>query len=55
MPGRLDGVALARMAHERRPDLVLAITSTATKVAKNDIPDDGRFVPKPYDEPTSRS
>ena len=49
MPGRLDGVALARIAYERRPDLVLVITSAATKVAKTDIPDDGRFVPKPYD------
>ena len=49
MPGRFDGVTLARMVHERRPDMVLVITSAATKVQAADIPDDGRFVPKPYD------
>ena len=49
MPGRLDGVALARMVHERRPDMVLVVTSAAAKLTRADIPDDGRFVPKPYD------
>ena len=48
MPGSVDGVALARMAHERRPDMVLVVTSAATKVRSIDLPDDGRFVPKPY-------
>ncbi|WP_174300556.1 response regulator [Caulobacter sp. S45] len=49
MPGRLDGVALARMVHERRPDMVLVLTSAAMRLSGADIPDDGRFVPKPYD------
>ncbi len=49
MPGRLDGVALARMVHERRPDMVLVVTSAAARLTHSDIPDDGRFVPKPYD------
>ena len=49
MPGRFDGVALARMAHERRPDMLLLITSGAVKLCGEDIPDDGRFIPKPYD------
>ena len=49
MPGRFDGVALARMVHERRPDMVLVVTSAATRLTNGDIPDDGRFVPKPYD------
>ncbi len=49
MPGRLDGVALARMVHERRPDMVLVVTSAASRLTHSDIPDDGRFVPKPYD------
>ena len=49
MPGRVDGVALARMVHERRPDVVLVVTSAAARLTRADIPDDGRFVPKPYD------
>ena len=49
MPGRYDGVALARMVHERRPDVVVVITSGAVKLGRDQIPDDGRFVPKPYD------
>ena len=49
MPGKFDGVALARMAHERRPDLLLLVTSGLVKVSREDIPAGGRFVPKPYD------
>ena len=49
MPGRYDGVALARMVHERRPDVVVVITSGAVKLGRDQIPDDGRFIPKPYD------
>ena len=49
MPGRYDGVALARMVHEQRPDVVVVITSGAVKLARDQIPDDGRFVSKPYD------
>ena len=49
MPGRFDGVELARMAHKRRPEMALVITSAATRLQEADIPDDGRFVPKPYD------
>ncbi len=49
MPGRLDGVALARVVRERRPDMKLVVTSAAAKLTRADIPDDGRFVPKPYD------
>ena len=49
MPGRYDGVALARMVHEQRPDVVVVITSGAVKLSRDQIPDHGRFVPKPYD------
>ena len=49
MPGRFDGVALARMVHERRPNVLLLITSGAVKLRADDLPDDGRFIPKPYD------
>lgn len=49
MPGRLDGLQLARRVHELRPDIQLILTSGQRPPASRDIPDDGRFVPKPYD------
>ena len=49
MPGRYDGVTLAHMVHARRPDVLLLITSGAVKVPGEEIPNDGRFIPKPYD------
>ena len=49
MPGKFDGVALARMVHERRPDMLIVVTSGVMKVQRDDIPEGGRFIPKPYD------
>ena len=48
MPGRFNGVQLARMVSERRPDVVVIVTSGAMKVQKSDLPEGGQFVPKPY-------
>lgn len=48
MPGRFDGVQLARMVHEDRPDVVILVTSGAIKVHTADLPEGGKFVPKPY-------
>src|SRR3712207_270502 len=48
MPGELDGVALARIVHDRRPDVRLVIASGRTRLEPQEIPDNGRFVPKPY-------
>jgi DNA-binding NtrC family response regulator len=48
MPGRFDGVELARMVHDRRSDIVIIVTSGAVKVRKDDLPEGGQFVPKPY-------
>jgi two-component system, response regulator PdtaR len=47
MPGR-DGLDLAREVHARWPSVLLVITSGQMKPAPSDIPDDGRFVAKPY-------
>ena len=47
MPGRFDGVQLARMVNERRPDVVVIVTSGAVKVRRTDLPEGGQFVPKP--------
>lgn len=48
MPGRFDGVELARMVYERRPDVVIIVTSGAVMVQREDLPERGQFVPKPY-------
>jgi two-component system, response regulator PdtaR len=48
MPGSLDGMDLARQVHARWPSVLLVITSGHVKPAQVDIPDDGRFVGKPY-------
>jgi two-component system, response regulator PdtaR len=49
MPGDMDGVDLAREVHRRWPHISLLITSGRERLADSEIPDDGRFVPKPYD------
>ncbi len=49
MPGRFDGLELARRVHKQRPDIQLIITSGRAPPARTDIPDDGRFIAKPYD------
>ena len=48
MPGSVDGVGLARLVHERWPELRIVITSGRAPPAGGDLPDDGRFVAKPY-------
>lgn len=48
MPGSLDGVQLARIVHDRRPDVRLVVASAHARLRAEDLPDNGRFVPKPY-------
>ncbi len=48
MPGSMDGIALATLVHKRWPDVRLLLTSGHRNVIEKDLPDDGRFVPKPY-------
>jgi len=48
MPGKLDGVDLARLVHEHWPNIRLVITSGGREPTKAEIPDDGRFIAKPY-------
>ncbi len=50
MPGAIDGLDLVRQVHERWPNVLLLVTSGGVTVANGDIPDDGRFVAKPYCE-----
>jgi two-component system, response regulator PdtaR len=48
MPGSLNGRELAREVHARRPHIRLVITSGRERPTRAEIPDDGRFVAKPY-------
>ena len=48
MPGALDGLALARQVHERWPDVRLLVASGRIRPSQDEIPDDGRFIAKPY-------
>ncbi|WP_206610362.1 response regulator [Croceibacterium ferulae] len=48
MPGRFNGVELARMVHDRRPDAVIIVTSGAVAVRRDDLPERSQFIPKPY-------
>jgi CheY-like chemotaxis protein len=49
MPGGFDGLELAHRVHAFRPDVRLILTSGRDAPKKCDIPDDGKFLPKPYD------
>lgn len=46
MPGVLDGMDLARLVHEQWPAIRLVVTSG--RALLEPVPDDGRFVAKPY-------
>jgi hypothetical protein len=42
------GMDLVRHVHERWPHVLLVIASGQLKPTRAEIPDDGRFVAKPY-------
>ena len=48
MPGALNGLDLARVVHARWPNVLLVITSGRARPSYAEIPDDSRFVGKPY-------
>jgi CheY-like chemotaxis protein len=48
MPGSMNGLELAALVHERWPNVRLLITSGHHEMTDAQLPDDGRFVPKPY-------
>ncbi|MBB5724728.1 CheY-like chemotaxis protein [Sphingomonas endophytica] len=48
MPGSMDGLKLAEVVHERWPGIRILLTSGDTRPSRADIPDDGRFLAKPY-------
>jgi CheY-like chemotaxis protein len=50
MPGSLDGCDLARIVEERWPWIRLVVTSGEAKLTSADVPDHGRFIPKPWSD-----
>jgi two-component system, response regulator PdtaR len=48
MPGAFDGMELARRVHDRWPHVQLVVTSGKIAPRPAEIPDDGRFLAKPY-------
>ena len=50
MPGSMDGLALARLVHQRWPHIRLLLTSGHHHLQSAVIPDDGQFVRKPWSD-----
>jgi CheY-like chemotaxis protein len=48
MPGSMDGLKLARAIRGRWPPIKIVATSGNVIVPLNDLPEGGRFLPKPY-------
>lgn len=48
MPGDMDGLELARRVHQLRPDVEIIVTSGKQRLKDSELPDDGTFLPKPY-------
>jgi DNA-binding NtrC family response regulator len=48
MPGSLDGVKLAHAVRGRWPPIKIIATSGHFKINSGDLPDGGKFIPKPY-------
>jgi CheY-like chemotaxis protein len=48
MPGSMDGLKLARAVRGRWPPIKIVATSGRVHVAQTDLPEGGRFLPKPY-------
>ena len=48
MPGSLDGYGLARLAHERWPQVKVLIVSGRRHPGPGDLPPGGAFIGKPY-------
>src|SRR5512140_1336118 len=48
MPGSMDGLKLARAVRGRWPPIKIIATSGHVHVGETDLPEGGRFLPKPY-------
>jgi CheY-like chemotaxis protein len=50
MPGSMDGLKLARAVRGRWPPIKIVATSGHLHVSETDLPEGGRFLPKPYSQ-----
>jgi CheY-like chemotaxis protein len=48
MPGSMDGLKLARAVRGRWPPIKIVATSGLSHIQEDDLPEGGRFLPKPY-------
>jgi len=48
MPGSMDGLKLAQAIRGRWPPIKIVATSGRLNVGEPDLPEGGRFLPKPY-------
>ena len=48
MPGSMDGLRLARAIRGRWPPIKIVATSGRPNLEETDLPEGGRFLPKPY-------
>jgi CheY-like chemotaxis protein len=48
MPGSMDGLKLAHFVKGRWPPIKIIATSGRALIGDNDLPEGGRFLPKPY-------
>lgn len=48
MPGDIDGLDLAEEVARRWPRIGIIVTSGGVRLASADVPDSGKFLPKPY-------
>ncbi len=48
MPGSMDGLKLAHFVRDRWPPVKIIATSAHARVEGYDLPNGGRFLPKPY-------
>ena len=54
MPGSMDGLKLARAVRGRWPPIKIVATSGLVDVGEKDLPEGGRFLPKPYQPERTR-
>lgn len=48
MPGSMDGLTLAAAVRDRWPPINIVVTSGQVELSPDDLPEGGRFLPKPY-------
>jgi CheY-like chemotaxis protein len=48
MPGSMDGLKLVHFVRDRWPPVKIVATSGRVRIADSDLPEGGRFLPKPY-------